>query len=161
MLSKKSCLMRFCLQCKRSLRLQSSSSEKRPPLGLQHLPRRSELRSLTYVAFVMQPVSPVGFSDNKCFIFYWVFTCLQQSRWPSSTDKSNKVLLRQYRQTPIDPMGRTAYSNGNKTNNLTANYIKSQGMVRATETGIKSLKWGKVVVVVLLSNSALAEHGCS
>lgn len=28
--------------------------------------------------------------------------------------KSDKVLLRQYRQTPIDPMGTTAYSKGNK-----------------------------------------------
>lgn len=69
----------------------------------------------------MQHMSTVGFSDNKCFIFYRSFHTpstipVTSFLWLAdcSTVKSDKVLLRQYRQNPIDPMGMTAYSKGNK-----------------------------------------------
>lgn len=69
----------------------------------------------------MQPVSTVGFSDDKSFIFCRAFSHAFHNPgdlflWLSdcSTGKSDKVLLRQYRQTPIDPMGMAAYSKGNK-----------------------------------------------
>lgn len=111
----------------------------------------------------MQPVSGVGFSDNKCF------TRLPQSRRPlflwladGSTVKSDKVRLRQHQQTLIDPVGMTAYSKGNKqtkqNKQLGANYIKSQRKVKARETRIKSLGEGKKAAVQFLLSQSAAAH---
>lgn len=93
------------------------------------------------------------------------FARLSQSRWPlfydwltgSSAVKSDKVLLRQYRQNPYwsnghDRLFKRKQTDKAKTNNLGANYIKSQGKVKARETGIKSLWEGEEKKKKLLSN---------
>lgn len=78
---------------------------------------------VTYRALVRQPVSTVGSSDDKSFIFFRAFFPHTPCTIPvtSSYDwltapavKSYKILLRQYQQTPIDPTGMDAYSKGNK-----------------------------------------------